>query len=267
MRLFAFDIDGTLFPYGQQKLPKEEVDALQSLLDQGDAICLASGRPFETLLELLKPLHGNHRYLVCANGAVAYDSDGNCITHASLSSKDFIHLQKYKRHPGMGVYAYEGLGGILATSHDYWVKEEQRINGLSDDHVTIIDLDKPIVGHDELYKIMIAGPKEIMEGFELDEEDESAYEHSRSAPTCLEILPKGANKGNRVDAIRRCLGIKKENVYCFGDEGNDMAMISMFNGVAMGNAIPELKKVAKYITLKADDHGVSYALKHILKVI
>ena len=266
MRLFAFDIDATLFPYGGHEIAKEEIDALQALLDQGDAICLASGRPFVTLKGFLEQFHGKHRYLVCANGSVAYDFDGNLITKASLKLEDFLHLQKYEQY-GASIYAYEGQGGLLSFHKDRWIDYEVEMNLLNEEDITILDPNQPIQGHNELYKIMIAGPKEVMMHLEPDEEDQQRYELSRIAPTFLEALPKGANKGSRVDAVRAYLNIAPEDVYCFGDEDNDLSMIKRFNGVAMGNAIPSVKKAAKYITLDAKDHGVAYALRSILKVI
>ena len=45
-------------------------------------------------------------------------------------------------------------------------------------------------------------------------------------------------------------------------------MLSYFkNSVAMGNAIPEVKEIATYITHSNDSEGISFALEHILKVI
>ena len=44
-------------------------------------------------------------------------------------------------------------------------------------------------------------------------------------------------------------------------------MMSMDFGatVAMGNAVPELKAVAKYVTKSNDDLGVAYAIRELLK--
>ena len=65
-----------------------------------------------------------------------------------------------------------------------------------------------------------------------------------------------------------CLKYQKENVFVFGDSGNDVSMIKRFkNSIAMGNGINEVKKHAKYITKSVDEAGVVYALKELLKVI
>ena len=49
----------------------------------------------------------------------------------------------------------------------------------------------------------------------------------------------------------------------FGDGGNDTTMIRKAGiGVAMGNAIEELKQEADYVTTSVDDEGIRKALHH-----
>ena len=47
-----------------------------------------------------------------------------------------------------------------------------------------------------------------------------------------------------------------------GDEENDRAMLEVVgNPVVMENAIPELKKIAKYITKSNEESGVAHAIR------
>ena len=49
----------------------------------------------------------------------------------------------------------------------------------------------------------------------------------------------------------------------FGDGGNDTSMIVQAGiGIAMGNAIDELKELADYVTTSVDDDGILNALRH-----
>ena len=58
-------------------------------------------------------------------------------------------------------------------------------------------------------------------------------------------------------------GLPLEGTVAFGDGGNDMTMIKDCGiGVAMGNAIPELKAEANYITTSVDEDGIANALRH-----
>lgn len=49
----------------------------------------------------------------------------------------------------------------------------------------------------------------------------------------------------------------------FGDGLNDISMIDQAPlGIAMGNAIDEVKAVANFITKRNDDDGIEYACRH-----
>ncbi len=53
------------------------------------------------------------------------------------------------------------------------------------------------------------------------------------------------------------LGIQKKNSYAFGNGTNDLEMISYVGaGVAMGEAVPELKAIADYITTSCSENGI-----------
>ena len=64
-----------------------------------------------------------------------------------------------------------------------------------------------------------------------------------------DMLPKGSSKAVGVQKVLEKLGIQKENSYAFGDGTNDFEMIDFVGtGIAMGNAVPELKAIADYVT-------------------
>ena len=51
-----------------------------------------------------------------------------------------------------------------------------------------------------------------------------------------------------------------------GDSFNDYSMFTEFNlSSAMGNAIPEIKEVAKYITDTNDNAGVAKAIYNVIE--
>lgn len=56
------------------------------------------------------------------------------------------------------------------------------------------------------------------------------------------------------------IGTTREHVHVFGDSMNDLLMIKEFDGIAMGNALPIVKKYAKKITKSVSEDGVGYAL-------
>ena len=81
-----------------------------------------------------------------------------------------------------------------------------------------------------------------------------------------EITAVEAQKGPVLKEYIESLGYTMDEVMVLGDSMNDYSMISMDFGatVAMGNAVPEIKEAAKYITKSNKEFGVAYAIDQVL---
>ena len=80
-----------------------------------------------------------------------------------------------------------------------------------------------------------------------------------------EFVPKGYSKSTGIKAVLDLFGASKDDVYAFGDSMNDYDMLSFAGtGVAMGNAVDELKKAADTVTASVADDGVA---KYICDVL
>ena len=70
-----------------------------------------------------------------------------------------------------------------------------------------------------------------------------------------------ARKGAVKNALRhfaKCLGFGLENCMAFGDGMNDFTMVEAAGlGIAMANAEPEVKRVAKDVVPSNDEDGVA----------
>lgn len=64
---------------------------------------------------------------------------------------------------------------------------------------------------------------------------------------CIDIPPAGIDKGEGVARFARSVGVPEENVFCAGDNMNDYAMIARFRGLAVENAVPDLKAAAEAV--------------------
>ena len=85
---------------------------------------------------------------------------------------------------------------------------------------------------------------------------------SSSLPDNLEINQTRANKGEALLALAAHLGVLAENTIAFGDGTNDLTMIKMAGlGIAMENAVPELKEVADQVTASCDEDGVARGIE------
>jgi hypothetical protein len=81
-------------------------------------------------------------------------------------------------------------------------------------------------------------------------------------------MSKKASKENSLLELLSLRGIPPEDVAVFGDEIPDLGMIETFGySVAMGNARPELKEAANYVTRSNDENGVAFALKEYFNIV
>jgi len=78
----------------------------------------------------------------------------------------------------------------------------------------------------------------------------------------VEVLPYGASKGKAVMAVARDMAIAPEHIMALGDGENDLEMLQYVGwGVAVANASPKLKQVAKVIVADNDHDGVAEAVE------
>lgn len=72
------------------------------------------------------------------------------------------------------------------------------------------------------------------------------------------LTPKGATKENAILQMCDTLGLQPAHIIAFGDDYADIGMLKMCGlGIAMGNAIDEVKQVADIIIGNNDDDGIA----------
>ena len=70
-------------------------------------------------------------------------------------------------------------------------------------------------------------------------------------------MPRNLKKDADLERMLEALGQRQENTICCGDGFNDICMLRYGGvGVAMGNAQPEVKAAADYITASNDEDGL-----------
>jgi hydroxymethylpyrimidine pyrophosphatase-like HAD family hydrolase len=81
----------------------------------------------------------------------------------------------------------------------------------------------------------------------------------------LEVFDQQVSKWTAVHRLAAAQHIPRERVAAIGDEINDLAMIEGAGlGIAMGNAVPAVKKAAKVHTAGHHEDGVARAIEKLL---
>lgn len=78
------------------------------------------------------------------------------------------------------------------------------------------------------------------------------------------IMNQNASKYNAVKILADKLGIEMNRIVSFGDDWNDLSLIKATYGVAVGNALDEVKAAAKYVTDDNDSDGVAKFIERFI---
>lgn len=79
----------------------------------------------------------------------------------------------------------------------------------------------------------------------------------------MEVVPKGCSKGTGILQVCKRLQIPAADTYAFGDSANDLPMFAAAgHSIAMGNATPQAKQKASYVTDDLHDDGIYHALEY-----
>ncbi|WP_265455697.1 Cof-type HAD-IIB family hydrolase [Enterococcus sp. HY326] len=85
----------------------------------------------------------------------------------------------------------------------------------------------------------------------------------RSNQFSVDVTPKGGSKLHGIEAFIQLHDIKLSEVMAFGDNLNDIDMLTHVGyGVAMGNGRQEVKEIADFVTHSNESDGIAFAMKH-----
>ena len=269
IQMIALDLDGTLTNSEKKITPKTKA-ALMKAQEMGIRVILASGRPVYGIMPLAKELelekYGG--YILAFNGGKII----NCTTQ-EIVFEQTIPMDEYYRvfdvvepfKKKMSLLTYENDSIFTETPNDKYVKEEAWICKLGIKQVMTLEhyIYFPVV------KFLGGGEPDYMAEIEpiVKEELGEGFDVFRSMPYFLEIVSKGIDKAKSLDRMFQKLGLDPENLMAFGDGYNDISMLKYAGcGVAMDNAVPDVKAIANYVTLSNNDDGVAYALKELLGI-
>ena len=265
-KLIALDLDGTLKDSNNQITPKTR-EALIQVQKQGVKIVLASGRPTAGLRyeakELMLDQFGG--YLLSFNGArVASVKTNETIYEQTLTVEDAQKIYQRAKQFDLACMTYKNDMIYTEDIDDEYVCVESKINDIEKNQVIsfIEILENPI------HKVLLTGKPDYVASIEAEfkkpfGDNLSIY---RSAPFFLEVMAKGIDKAASLDRLAKILNIKQEEVMAFGDGYNDLSMIEYAGlGVAMENAVDDVKQRANMITKSNNEDGIAYVLSQIYK--
>lgn len=253
--LIVMDLDGTLLNE-EGRLTDYTKEVLKEI-SEDNILIAASGRGLTGIKTALEDIYPYFSFYICGNGSLIYHKD-ELIYEKLLSKKDI------------------GLISELAKEFntDFRVMNYDRCETLKGEEDTLIEAKKnnlPIVKTDsfsEGFKMVISGQKEKMDKImsKLKQLNMEGLSYFRSDYNNIDFVAKGISKADALKYICDKYDYAYKDTIAFGDAGNDIEMLCFAGvGVAMKNALPELKEYADYITsLTNDEDGVIRFLSFML---
>lgn len=283
IKLIASDMDGTLLN-DNHEIDKDTAEAIKKAEESGIIFVISTGREYENVKYIL-----DKRDIKCqcilSNGAEYRDENGNILDVINInenSAKEIIQIFKdnnisARMFTDKGIFttstrekALEELTFRTLTFNKNLTKEEAKKIAEKENFFTCLkyveDVEKFFKDGIEIRKFVAFHEDiELLNKLKGTIGKIGGLSISSSFNDNIEITDINAQKGIILEKVITKMGIDKKDVVILGDSFNDYSMFEIFEeSVAMKNAIPEVKKIAKYITDTNDNQGVAKAIYNIL---
>src|SRR5690554_3807521 len=116
MKLFVTDLDGTLLN-SDHKLSQYSMNAIKTAMDKGIPVCIATGRSYNDILEIIQDLEVKP-YIISSNGASVYHADGHKMYSISIPKDQVREIITYLKAQNLEFevaddeYTYITQGGL-----------------------------------------------------------------------------------------------------------------------------------------------------------
>ena len=256
IKMITIDLDGTLLRSDGSVSDR----TVQAARDKGVVVAIATGRMYQTARPYGERLGlGDSPLLLFAGGLIETLESKKILFQQVIPREWAQELADLARRRGWQLQTY--IDDVLrAARDDEWIRDYERITHskaciCGDDFYHVQgDCNKLLSrgGHDDL----VARKALIEKTFP------GRFNVLFSAPTFLEIMPQGVDKGEGIRRLGELYGIGTDEIMALGDSQNDLDMLKAAGfPVAMANAAEEVKAAAAYVTASNDDDGVAAAVE------
>ena len=271
IKALFFDLDGTLLTK-EKRVSALSEQTLKKCKQKGIKLFIATARPplLKNMLswsdEFFSLFEGGSYYnggCVVANGAKEYitvlpDLVDDVVAHiekqellnVSLQLEDEKHAFRFPLDDG----AYKAWGILPSEAMKLSVRHSMKTVKIIIFYANLID-SVTMLDNDFVLSI-----KELCEN--------RAQFYLTDSGKSIQIMGAGVNKLQSIKRICTMYEYESDEVAVFGDDVNDIEMLSAFeHSIAMGNAEEQIKNIAKFTTLDNNSEGITYAITNILHLV
>jgi len=257
IKLIAVDLDGTLFN-SESKISIKNKSALERCRDNGIKVVIASAKPAYSISKIITEL-GLDALHISYSGALIIDKDLKPVFELKMEPEVCRGIILAGRIWKKGITL--GLDdGIL-----YYEKEHlynKIVIEVGDVIKKVKDLTAKNICSRGLMFSISAYENDSFEDFLKEKFKNCRIKIMMGSPFSLIINHSDTSKIFALKKILEIYGISPDEAMAIGDSYTDISMISEVGiGVAMGNAVPELKEAADFIVPDNDSDGVATAIE------
>ncbi|PIY96833.1 MAG: hypothetical protein COY66_02810 [Candidatus Kerfeldbacteria bacterium CG_4_10_14_0_8_um_filter_42_10] len=268
-KLIALDLDGVLLKSDMKVLPNT-VKIIKKIHKRGVKIIIVTGKSLFSAKKYANLL-GIRDLMICNHGAIIGDPVKNKLLFE-------IRLPRYAlKAIGLMLNTYPELQCYFTSDNKAFMVENPLIPVKEQYHEKNgFKLEKQYPLNYKFEKLLKKVPSKIIFYTPIGKEKKyilalkkyfkNKVNVYRSKPGNVELSPLTVSKGKALSIICRKWKIKPQEAIAVGDEENDISMLKFAGlGVAINNAVPQLKRHADYITSRSNENGgVEEAIKKFI---
>lgn len=265
----AFDLDGTLLT-SQATILESSKQAIKAAQAKGLKVFIVTGRhhtavrPYYAELDLDTPV-------ICCNGTYLYDfHNDEVLLSRPLSTEqvDFLIHQAHQQNIHTAVYTRDAM--VYEQLNPHFAKLQKWVDSCPEQvrpNVHQIESFQTLLDEGTIiWKVLISDPnlekmQNFVENLPLDQ-----FSPEWSWEDRVDITCKGNSKGNCLSELLKREQINPENVIAFGDNFNDISMLSLVGmGIAMGGSELDVQQSAKLVIGSNNEDSIALVLAELLK--
>lgn len=248
-----FDLDGTLYNSNHQIEPSS-LDAIRQLQQNNILPVIATGRARSEIKDILATT-GITSYITNNGASITLDNQVIYHNYINVSLCKKVALLTQQLNDTVSFYnddqeAIDHPTALSLARHRYLGKIDQVDANFYQKYpvLLLLIITNQSEHHDQIYQSAL-------------QNDLKLY---RTSDYTIDVINKTCSKKDGIQRLLKQLAIS-ENIptYAFGDSNNDLEMFKLVKyAIAMGNALPAVKKAATFITTDHNGDGIANGLKH-----
>lgn len=212
MKILGADFDNTTFFLGDEKTTRKNIEAIKAFMSKGNIFCIITGRTYLEIKEDLVKLGLPYTYMVCADGALIFDSTDYCLKKINLDREIVERTVEILKENGYDPYLEDGYN--ITTNPDDCIKVSSLYATTKEDGIRIA---KQIAKELDVYTY--ASRKHVNVNNPLNDKKQAIYRLAEVA----DLNPK--------------------DFHVIGDDVNDYEMLEAFDAAVIKRHNPMLDKL------------------------